>query len=61
MIFDKASLQSMCRGTILRTLVANGDQETIEHAKSLFAKHVAGEISISADLRAAVRSLFYFL
>ena len=44
----------MCRATILRTLVVNDDKETIEHAKSLFAKHVSGENPISADLRPAL-------
>ena len=49
----ESGLQSMCRTIVLKALGINGDEETINEAKTLFAKHLQGEI-IPADLRAPV-------
>jgi len=49
----ESGLQSMCRGTILRTLGINGDAATVAEAKKRFAAHLNGEL-IPADLRSAV-------
>ena len=50
----------MCRELVLRVLAIVGDQQVIDEAKNRFEKHLSGEKLIPADIRSAVK-IIYFL